>query len=94
MPVYTEPFSDEIMLNKLSSCKNVFLLGCPMCANISCNIYRGNQEPTMNILLKPLSMEKEIIRLKEVLRMNNFAIDYYLGRGISLCSFSDKKRKK
>lgn len=98
MPIYTEPVSDEILLRNLEDSsmfkesKEVLILGCAVCANISLNIYHGKNDAAMNILLKPISMKKEISRLKNVLKKNNYIANSCNITG--LCTFSERKQKK
>ncbi len=94
MPIYTEPLSDEILLSNLKhsdETKEILILGCAACANISCNIYHGKNEPAMNVLMKPFSIEREIRRIKSILDKNNYLVDSCTITG--LCTSSERKRK-
>lgn len=98
MPIYTEPFSDEILLRNLKDSNGekksnkILILGCGACANISCNLYHGENKPATNILMKPYSIERENMRIKILLEKNNYSANFC--NIIGLCTFSEKKKKK
>lgn len=91
MPIYSEPISDEKILKDLNGMKNVLIIGCGSCANVSYNIFNGGKEPFTNILKKPFSILKEITRLKELLTEKGFSVDSIVNSG--LCVKSKKVKK-
>jgi hypothetical protein len=64
--IYCEPKPDEALLGELAGCKEVFLLGCSLCANISYCIHNGLQSPIYHGL-DAVNVKREIKRLKQVL---------------------------
>ena len=92
MPIYSIPLTDEQILKKVSDGKKIFIIGCSACANISCNIYRGKKEPAFNFFSGPVSMIKEISRIKTLISENNNQVNSMTIMG--LCSYSERKGKK
>jgi hypothetical protein len=64
--IYCEPKPDEVLLGELAGSREVFLLGCSLCANISYCIHNGLQSPIYRGL-DAVNVKREIKRLKEVL---------------------------
>lgn len=96
--VYTEPISIEKLIEKLARedegkpTKNILVVGCGVCANISCSYYQGREEPAMSLSLKPRALEKEVEIIKEALKDKYESIESVNIKG--LCGISDRSKKK
>jgi len=91
MPIYCEPISDEKIIKGLDGSKNVLVIGCGTCANVSYNIYDGGKEPFANIMKKPLAILQEGNRLKSMLIEKGFNVDTVISQGLCV---QRKKTKK
>lgn len=96
--VYTEPMTVEQIIqlmeknNNLGISKDILIVGCSVCANISCSYYAGTTEPAMSLFLKPLAIEKEIEIISSELKKKYDSVDSINIKG--LCGISEKSKTK
>lgn len=96
--VYTEPIPAEEIIqhiekrNDINLTKDILIVGCSVCANISCGYYQGAKEPAMSIFLKPLAIEKEIEKIASKLKENYNSVDSINIKG--LCGISTRSERK
>lgn len=96
--VYTEPVNVEELIerierkNDIGITKSILIVGCSVCANISCSYYREEAEPAMSIGLKPLALAKEIEIISPELKKKYDSVDSINIKG--LCGISEKSKKK
>jgi len=96
--VYTEPLTVEELIqsiekeNNLGITKDILIVGCSVCANISCSIYRGATEPAMSLFMNPLALEKEIERISSELKRKYNSVDSVNIMG--LCAVRAKNERK
>ena len=65
--IYCEPKTDKALLDEIGESKNLFLLGCSLCANISYCIHNQMQSPMYQGLEACVNVKAEEKRLKKVL---------------------------
>jgi len=96
--IYTEPVIVEDLIqsiekkNILGVTKDILIVGCSVCANISCSLYRGATEPAMSVFLKPIAIEKEIERISSELKRKYNSVDSVNIMG--LCAVTAKNERK
>lgn len=96
--VYTEPITAEKLIqqmekkNNINVTKDILIVGCSVCANISCSYYQGAKEPAMSLLLKPLAIEKEIEKISSELKQKYNSVDSITIKG--LCGISSRNEGK
>lgn len=96
--VYTEPISTEELINhiekKNETCvtNDILIVGCGVCANISCSYFQNSKLPAMNLLLKPLAIEKEVDKIASRLKEKYITVDTINIMG--LCGISEKSERK
>lgn len=96
--IYTEPINGEELIqhiekkNNLGITKDILIVGCGTCANISCNFYRGATEPALSLLLKPLAIEKEIEIISSKLKEKYNSVDSIIVTG--LCGVRKGNKQK
>jgi hypothetical protein len=90
--IYCKPIPDEEILPQLENSKEILLLGCSLCANISYCIEKNIEMPMYNWLLNPKAVKNEINRLENILSGKNFEITTLVL--LSLCFIRDTDQKK
>lgn len=96
--VYTEPITAEELIqhiekkNDINVTEDILIVGCSVCANISCSYYQGAKEPAMSLLLKPLAIEKEIEKISSELKQKYNSVDSINIKG--LCGISTRSERK
>lgn len=96
--VYTEPISIEKLIQRIDkkdeerTTKDILIVGCGVCANISCSYYQGGEEPAMSLSLKPIALEKEIEIISEGLKKQYNSVDSINIKG--LCGISKRSKRK
>lgn len=95
MPVYTEPLSKNVLYKRLeeNNSKKICIVGCGVCANVSCSLYQGKNQPVMSMSGKPLAMERQINRLRKTLQKDDYTVTSTT-TVLGLCKYSDKKEKE
>ncbi len=98
MGVITETLSKEIIVKKLretganNDIKRIKIIGCGICANLSCSISQGQNQPMTDLLQRPIALKKEMdklsIHLKE--EFPDVTNDYVNG----LCVYTKKSDDK
>ncbi len=78
--------------NDLGVTENILIVGCAICANISCGANRGGTEPTMSLSLRPIPLEAEIERISSELRKKYKSVDFMTIKG--LCSTNARTKRK
>lgn len=78
--------------NDLGITENILIVGCAICANISCGSNRGGTEPTMSLLLRPIPLEAEIEMISSELRKKYNSVDFMTVKG--LCSTNARTKRK
>lgn len=69
MGVITETLPKEIIIKKIKEIstnkdvKKLKIIGCGTCANLSCSISQGNNQPMMDLLNRPIALKKEMDKL-------------------------------
>ncbi|MCR6545987.1 hypothetical protein [Dehalobacterium formicoaceticum] len=93
MPVYSEPLPKDYLCKKLAenNSAKICIIGCGVCANISCSLYQGVNQPVMSIFFKPLAMNKEMDHLSNILQNEYHVTDSTVIMG--LCKYTKKKEK-
>lgn len=98
--IYSELCSDTDILNDLEEAKRVFLLGCPVCANMSLYIQKAAEgSPVLTLTptgFKAVSMIEEIERLTHLLAGKGLDVDSWVGKYpiVALCVLDERARKK
>jgi hypothetical protein len=94
--IYSKMRSDTDIFKEINSKTKVFFLGCPICANTSLYIDKGSDGSAMIFGLKPVSMSKELKRLKGVANNDKIKSDSWVGSYglIALCALNESNRKK
>ena len=98
--IYSELRSDTDLLNDLDEAKSVFLLGCPICANMSLYIEKAAEGSAMLTLTptgyKAVSMREELDRLTHLLAGKELDVDSWVGKYpiVALCVLDESARKK
>ena len=98
--IYSELRSDTDLLNDLEESKRVFLLGCPVCANMSLYIQKAVEGSPMLTLtptgFKAVSMREEVNRLSPFLASKGLDVDSWFGKypTVALCVLDKSVRKK
>lgn len=96
--VYTEPISIEKLIERIDkkdkgcTTKDILIVGCGVCANISLSYYQGGEEPAMSLSLKPMALEKEIEIISGELKKKYNSVDSINIKG--LCGISNRSKKK
>jgi hypothetical protein len=98
MTVYCKPKTDEVLLGEIGDAQNLLLVGCPICANMSYGIQRGDGSPCMRLTLKggkPLHVTKEVDRILFLLQeKERTAKKHVFNFPGGLCAFNDKRVKQ
>lgn len=90
--IYCKSIPDEDIFPQLENSKQVLLLGCSLCANISYCIEKNIEMPMYNWILNPKAVKNEIIRMRNLLVERNFEISTLVL--LSLCFITDNDQKK
>ncbi|MFO7695405.1 MAG: hypothetical protein R6V57_20155 [Vicinamibacterales bacterium] len=96
--IYCESRSDSDVLNDLRGEGHVFLLGCPVCANMSLHLQKSPQgEPALKLAptgFRAVAMGEEIERLKSLLREKEITADSWVGKYpmVNLCILDERNR--
>ena len=99
MAVYCEKRTDEEIARDIGEAGRVLLVGCPICANFSGVVHRQADGPVSKMGMKgikPLLLDKEMMRTAELLRGKGVATDSWTlpGMPASFCSITDPTRRK
>ena len=98
--IYCELRSDTDIFNDLEKEKRVFLLGCPVCANMSLYIQKAAEDsPVLTLTptgFKAVSMREEVDRLTQLLNGKGLDVDSWVGKYpiVALCVPDERNRKK
>ena len=98
--IYCESRSDKEIVNELEGETRVFLLGCPVCANMSLNIQKApDRSPVLTLTptgFKAVSMREEVGRLTHLLNRKGLDVDSWVGKYpiVALCIPDDRNRRK
>jgi len=98
--IYSELRSDTDLFNELEEAKRVFLVGCPLCANMSLYIQKAAEGSAMVTLTptgyKAVFMIDEVSRLAHLLAGKGLDVDSWVGKppAVGLCVLDERVRKK
>ena len=98
--IYCEPRSDTEILSDVENEREVVLLGCPVCANISLYFQKAPEDSPMLTLtptgFRAVSMEKEVRRLVQVLNEKGLKVNSWVGKYpvVAMCVPDERNRKK
>ena len=98
MAVYCAPRADEDVFAEIGDTKEVLLVGCPSCANMSCAIKRPDDRPVVKLTatgLKAVCMSDELLRLSGLLEKRGASVGSWLPNlPGGLCALDEGARKK
>ena len=98
--IYSELRTDTDFLNDLEEAKRVFILGCPVCANMNLYIEKAPEgSPMLTITptgYKAVSMREEVNRLSTFLAGKGLDVSSWVGQYpiVALCVLDKSVRKK
>ncbi len=96
--IHTEQIAIEKIIqnienkNDIGITKNILIVGCGICANISSSTNRGGTKPGMSLLFKPLAIDAEIEELSSKLREKYDSVDSITIKG--LCTINARSEHK
>lgn len=96
--IHTEPIKIETLIqriedkNSLGITENILIVGCGICANISCSTNRGGTEPGMSLTFKPLAIEAEIKEVGSKLKEKYNSVESMTIKG--LCTLNAGSERK
>ena len=98
--IYSELRSDSDILDEIGTAKRVFVMGCPVCANMSLYIQKA-AEGSATLTLTPtgyraVSMDEEVDRLTKLLVGKGLDVDSWVGKYpvVALCVLDESIRQK
>jgi hypothetical protein len=98
MAVYCAPRSDEDVFAEIGDTKQILLVGCPSCANMSCAINRQDDRPVVRLTptgIKAVCMRDEMLRLDLLLQRRGASVDSWLPNlPGGLCALDEGARRK
>jgi hypothetical protein len=98
MAVYCAPRTDEDVFAEIGDAKEVLLVGCPSCANMSCAIHRQDDRPVVRLTptgIKAVCMKDEMLRLSGLLEQRGASVQSWLPNlPGGLCALAEGARKK
>lgn len=98
MAVYCVARSDEDVVAEIGDTKQILLVGCPSCANMSCAINRRDDRPAVRLTptgLEAVCMRDEMLRLSLLLKKRGASVDSWLpSLPGGLCALDERARKK
>lgn len=98
--IYCEPRPDKEIVSELEGETRVFLLGCPVCANMSLNIQKAPDHlPVLTLTptgFNAVSLRKEVERLTHLLSRKGLNVDSWVGKYpvVALCVPDGRNRRK
>lgn len=98
--IFSELRSDTDLLDDVGAAQKVFVMGCPVCANMSLNIQKGAEGSPMLALTptgyKAVSMDGEVDRLTRLFAGNGADVDSWVGKYpvVALCVLDESTREK
>lgn len=96
--IHTEPIAIEKLIQRIEDkndfcvTKNILIVGCAICANISSSTNRGGTEPGMSLLFKPLAIEADIKEVSSKLKEKYDSVDFMTIKG--LCTLNGGSERK
>lgn len=98
MAVYCAPRTDADVFAEIGDTKQLLLVGCPSCANMSCAIERSDDRAIIRLTatgLKAVCMRDEMLRLGGLIETRGASVDSWLPNlPGGLCALDGKARKK
>ena len=98
MAVYCVPREDEDLFSDIGDAKQLFLAGCPSCANIGYYLHRDNYRPIFKFTLKGIKsvcIQDEIDRISLLFKEKNMTVASWLPNyPNSMCLSDEGARKK
>ena len=98
MAVYCELRTDEEILGEIGDAKQILLIGCPICPNMSCAARRQDDLPVIKFTLrgiKPLCIGDEMRRASRLLTSKGASVDSWLPNPPKgLCVLEERERRK
>ena len=90
--IYCEPKPDEVVLDAVAGSRQVFLLGCSLCANVGYCLHDQLRSPIFQGLAFAVNVKKEVARLKHILAERG--VRTASATLVALCFVTKKDRQK